>query len=297
MRLEETMMKHLKTLGSSMLALSLPLSGMAFHGGDHFDHGFYVGGAAGVSRLSGDIEQTLFGITHIVLTNITIGTGYLDTSFDAETTRAMGQIQLGYAIAWDWLFVGLEVSLNGSQLHLEQHSQAFGDSYGPTEPPFFDSYDAVRTTITSDADIELNNFEPVADLKLGFNLHNKTYLYGRVGAAFNTIEVHDSITYTQAFFDYFDSAHLNIPQGFRTSESESKVGLRVGVGVEHKFFDQVSVALDYVHTEYGSVSVSHFEDTIIAFSSIESSEFQFGVSDDVDVRRDVVTLGVNYYFR
>jgi len=291
-------MKHLKTWVPSVLALTLPLAAAAHRGGDHFDQGFYFGGSAGISNLTAEINQSLVGTTFILnegFFSSAFDTGYFDTSFHSDSTRGMGQLQLGYALSWGWFFGALEVSVNGSQLNLDQDNVATEYILGPSQPPIFDNFQALETTITSDIDIALNNFEPVADLKLGFTLPTKTYLYGRVGAAFNTIEVHDSVTFTQFFFDYSGN-HKTIPQSFRTSESKDKVALRFGVGIEHKFFDQVSVALDYVHTEYGSVSVSNFEDTIIFGTSERSNDFQFGVSDEVDLTRDVVTLGVNYYF-
>jgi len=288
-----------KRLISTVVALTLPLVSMASHNGNHFDHGFYVGGAAGVSRLTADIDQTVFGSSAVAEAELfTYFVGDFDASSDATTDRGMGQIQAGYAIAWEWLFVGLEVSVNGSQLSADHYHSATSELYS-SNPTAFNGFVRLTPTINSHTNIELNNFEPVADLKLGFTLPTRTHLYARVGAAFNTIELHETVSFDQFFFVPVEP-HLKprlYSQYFRVSESESVVGFRIGAGIEHRFFDRVSVALDYVHTDYDDVSLSQFEDSIIPFKAgVHDDMFQYGASDDVDLTRDVVTLGMNYYF-
>jgi opacity protein-like surface antigen len=276
-------MKNLKILCPTLLAVTLPLAGFAAHDGSHFYQGFYIGGAAGLSRLTADFNQSLsLGYTPFFSDSPPHYLNFDNRSFDQDVSNGMGQAQIGYAVAWEWLFAGLEVSVNGSQLNLKQNNEVF---------IYDDAYEGYGILI-SESNVELHNFEPVVDLKLGFNLSTKTYLYGRVGAAFNTITLNETTIYDQ----YDDCDGCYVSQYFRTSDSDSVVALRFGAGIEHKPFDQVSFALDYVHTDYGNVSTSGSQPTKFLDDEGMPDDLFITNSTQADVVRDVVTFAVNYYF-
>lgn len=274
-------MKKRNLVLPSLVALTLPLAAIAHEEYSHLKQGFYVGAAAGASKLTAAFHQDLYaeyallssgGAYHAV--------GYNDYKFKEDAYRALGQVQVGYALQWEWLYVGLEFSVNGSELNLEQDNQLTTSQ----------AYEGYVGTLSAHTDVQLNNFEPVADLKVGFTLPTRTYLYARLGAAFNTLELTESTTFEQ----YNDIAGRSISQSFTRSDKDSVVGYRLGAGIEHRFYDRVSVALDYVHTDYGQVYTVGQQFT--EFFEPDLNDDRVYDRTRADVTRNIVTLGVNYFF-
>ncbi len=275
-------MKKRNLVLPSLVALTLPLAALAHQDAAQVRHGFYVGAAAGASKLTADFDQTLYadyallsdgGLVHVF--------GYTNQKFKEDAYRALGQIQVGYAIEWEWLYVGLEASLNGSEMKLEQNNTLVNSQ----------EYEGYVGTLSSQSDVQLNNFEPVADLKIGFTLPTRTYLYARLGAAFNTLKLTETTTFEQ----FNELPGFYISQYFRESDTDSVVGFRIGAGIEHRFYDHVSVGLDYVYTDYGQVYTVGHQPTKF-YEGGPDNDYQVYDRTRVDVNRNIITLGVNYFF-
>ncbi len=258
----------------------------------YYHSGFYLGGAIGGNQYLGNTEQELTATYVETFDFLLVTLGNSEQDYEAKSSGFTGQIQLGYAYVNDWFFGALEVSGNGAG------GADFGRNYETKTLNDADGYIAT-ISLSSDMDIELNNFEPVVDLKLGFRVTPNSLLYARVGAAFNEIQLKDTVTFTEltdidAPFDGIPlTSHLDV------SESKSVVGLRLGVGGEHRFTQHLAVTLDYIYTDYGSVDVSGVADTAF-YGPCDNFTCYYDdglfVSDEVDVTRNVVMLGMNYYF-
>ncbi len=192
-----------------------------------------------------------------------------------------GQIQLGYALFGDTFFIAAEISGNGAS-----NSNGLGQD---TETDFYDSFEGITVQLTTDTDINLNSFEPVIDIKPGFKVGINTLLYARVGVAFNEIEIKNKVHFSEDM-----NGDVTFITDREISNSESVAGLRLGAGMEHRFSEHMAVNVDYVYTTYGSVDVSGYGD-IEAYNDAPLSD-ALAISNSVNVSRDMVMIGLNYYF-
>ncbi len=260
------------------------------HTNDSYYHsGFYLGGAVGGNQYLANIENfssaTYEGWN--LNNNYTFGS-YDPLESESKSAGFMGQVQLGYAYINDWFFGALEISGNGST---GSNGMDQDDAYSEYNNA---DYEGTFGLLRSDIDVELNSWEPVVDLKIGFKVTPNSLLYARVGAAFNEITVKSKLNLELDY--YFDEQVLS---SYESTKSDSVVGLRLGVGAEQRFSENLAVSLDYVYTDYGSVDVSSagnaaswddIHDQIIYVEDGLQSD------SEVNVKRNVVMLGMNYYF-
>jgi opacity protein-like surface antigen len=255
----------------------------------YYHSGFYLGGAIGGNQYFANIENFSTG-TYVgwdLDLDYTIGS-YDSLESESKSAGFMGQVQLGYAYINDWFFGALEISGNGSTgSNGMDQDNAYSD---------FNFNEGTFGVLRSDVDVELNSWEPVVDLKIGFKVTPNSLLYARVGAAFNEITVKNKLNLELDY--YFDEQVLS---SHETTKSDSVVGLRLGVGAEQRFSENLAVSLDYVYTDYGSVDVSGSGQSAFWNSVPDPEEIDYlenGLKSDseVNVKRNVVMLGMNYYF-
>ena len=88
------------------------------------------------------------------------------------------------------------------------------------------------------------------DLTMTSSARHATLIYGRIGAAFNRIQVtsDNSITNSvKAFTTTYNTTNL-----LNINSQKNVVGLRVGLGAEHFITKKISAIADYVFTWYGN---------------------------------------------
>lgn len=125
------------------------------------------------------------------------------------------------------------------------------------------------------------------DIKQGFNLNFKT------GYAIGNWLPYVTAGLTVASMDYMKGCsqdptnyYNDCPAPFESTSEDTRVGYNVGVGVEWKFSDSFSTALEYRYTDLGE------SDAYISTNSNVASESYSRFKTDFEE----VTLRVNYYF-
>jgi opacity protein-like surface antigen len=256
------------------------------HTNDSYYHsGFYLGGAIGANQYLANTESNVYAAYESTTFSLLLELGsYDDLETESKALGFMGQAQLGYAYINDWFFLAGEISGNGTT----------GSNNLDQDTPYAtsNSLEGTFTLLRSDLDIELNSWEPVVDIKIGFKVTPNSLLYARVGAAFNEIQVKEKLNLDINYFEAFD-----VLSSLESTHSDSVVGLRLGVGGEHRFSENLAATLDYVYTDYGSVNVSGMGDSSYYYQGdIETFEDGLAFDSEVNVKRNVVMLGMNYYF-
>lgn len=145
------------------------------------------------------------------------------------------------------------------------------------------------------------------DLRPGILLSPDTLLYGRVGAAFNTLKItSDSINMGSYVFPVFfnRSLQLNTASALVASDSKDVTGLRLGAGLEQYLGYNIAIEADYIYTNYGDINVNSIGNSI-------GGEIILGEGDDliphtipggfvnhtkVDVTSNAALVGLTYYF-
>ncbi len=207
-----------------------------------------------------------------------------DSYQEANDTSTVWAGRLGYgtniydSIAW----LGLEIFGNLANREVENDSFKIHPSL---------------VEVMSDTQASLNNGEYGIDLKPGVLLGSSSLLYARIGAAFNILRVNSEVFGDNNPYHY----HTYLPLNLNLQESKHVTGLRLGLGFEQKVSCQLSFALDYIYTTYGSISNSGSGYNVYeefnnngrtsphAYASLNTS------NEAENVKTNAVMLGVNYY--
>ncbi len=125
------------------------------------------------------------------------------------------------------------------------------------------------------------------DGRFGFLLRPLTLIYGRLGAEWTKIEIHERTTLIGHSLN--DSFHISL-----SSKKDSKAGahLRAGLGIEQRLNRCFSLKLDYLFTRYGRRSP---KGEVFALSSL-GNPIDLENHSKVRIRNHALTLGLCYYF-
>lgn len=268
------------TLSLPLLVLStLPLAALAHE--SHYHSGFYMGGGLGGSQYVADFDNDI---------NVNYGDAYGDPQSvstpdhsQLQEYGAVGQFQVGYAYFHGAFFIAGEFGLNVNSTIYNFEQDLTVNNVGS----YVDTY---YVTLASNPELEFNNIEPTLDIKPGFRMTPNSLIYLRFGMAYNELELKNQINFIDNIVGP-DAQYY--AKSLKISDSDSGLFFRMGVGVEQKFSDKVAVSLDYIHTNYGSVTASGVTNTPAFGGDVING---FTASQSVDVKRDDVLFTVNYYF-
>lgn len=233
---------------------------------------YYAGGAGGMVNYSADINQNSAEILEFASPPPAIT--MIPSSGHIKESTIAGQLQFGLGYKHHHWYLAAEASGQFSDGDIGEMSPTFALHMSP----FINSIQNIGA--------KLNSFELAVDLKPGFYLSPRTLVYGRVGAAFNELEVHQSFS--------FQSDEVNVHDIASISESDNVVGLRLGLGVEHNIYDELTIFLDYVYTQYPDESLN-FSQTldIVELGVIANIDNNFEYSG---INKQSIMLGFNYYW-
>ena len=255
------MRKSLVCLGV-LLSLMHPLVGF---------EGFYVGGSAGtnatIGRQTGDVVAQ-FSTTDPIFFP-------MDLSADLFNGNAEGSLYAGYGRQWQCLYGGLEGFVRYSHPHLTFHRQHLHD-----ERP------SLIFNRESSTELSVGPWHYGLDGRAGFLVNPCTLLYGRIGVEWALIKL-DS----DARFNGFVGSQI-IDISLSTAQQKRSAYLRLGAGIEKQLNSCFSLKVDYLYTDYGSISV---KDQTTGISSA-GNFLALADSTQVHLKNHAVSLGLSYYF-
>jgi opacity protein-like surface antigen len=244
--------------------------------------GFYGGLSAGVSlnvshqQVDADTATNLFGVVLFAEQSYHVNTIALGD------TAAKGALYFGYGNVWE-NFYYLSAELFADLSHYS--SKTSGDNIyiipPPSLPPSSDELNISNSTVS-----DLSSVQYGIDLRPGVLISRDTLLYARIGVANAHLKL-ESTTGAEDLILAGASSALPL------SASKSVTALRLGAGVEYRFYRCLGLRFDYIFTNYGSLSVEGSTTTIGSFGI-----FNFSTQSDASakVTDHTVMLGLSYYF-
>lgn len=239
---------------------------------------WYAGLAGGVGFNSAEIDHLTETTTSDKNGQI-FSQGFIPYTGDTQQFSGVGQAQVGAGLRSHMFYLGVELLAqvtNGDFGTISDQIHFTG-----LTPDVPDSALAYHTSLN------MNVFEPAFDLKPGVFLSKNTMLYGRIGAAVNTLTLEQNAHYNL----------VNNASEFTENDSTSStvVALRAGLGIEHHLHDRFNVFMDYVYTDYGDISLDTQTDEQLF---IGETELFFDIdtfNTASDVTKQIIMLGFNYY--
>ncbi len=259
------------------------------HDNDDFD-GIYMGIAAGGLATLSEFKNNPTLALYDTLGN-EFFSGFLgddsNNTLDAKQydISGTGEIRLGYgkSIA-DWpIWLGLEIFGNLGDRDVTD-SEQFNTLLEVEDPEEI----IVNTDFSNKTTVSLNDAEFGIDLRPGIFLSEDTLLYGRIGAAFNELELSTHTIFDNEFIGEIDDSFTS---SVHAKNSDNVTALRLGVGLEQKILSQLSVTFDYIYTDYGDISAHNTN-----FQPVESgNSSETTISSNAAVKTHAVLLGINYF--
>lgn len=242
---------------------------------------YYAGLAGGGAYHSAQLERNSSNFVSSPLSPDPVSQSSLPYSGNIDEFAAIGQLQVGVGLRYEFLYLGLEA--------LGQLSNGdFGSAQGEFDLIGVPSSGFPSSIFAFDSHLQTNDVEPAIDFKPGLFLSDDTLLYGRIGAAWNEVSLTDTA--------HYDLVNHGVIFDASSTQSESVLALRLGLGVEHYLREQFTVFMDYTYTNYGDMSLTRNEN----LSAIIGEEFplDFAITDNSnasDINKQAVMLGFNYY--
>lgn len=232
-------------------------------------NGFYVGIGGGAT----------FGDTTLQLTNFLNRPGrtntFLTNKNSAFSNNGLGVAFIGYGHAFQSFYLGGELGGSLSNgIRTTTHSLAQQEVGFPT--PFI---------VSNASSMHLKDYEFTIDARPGFLVTASTLVYGRIGAAFNRINLNSA---SQFQFSTPTSAQA-VLLPYNTSHSET--GLRLGLGFEKMFTSHLSLRGDYIFTDYGKLNGKG----IVPFPFLGPT-VTFSNATRLKVQTHTVLASLSYYF-
>lgn len=243
---------------------------------------YYAGVSAGSAYSEVNLYKRQQNVTSAVSDGTVEAINYFNSATDVQRFSGLGAVQFGLGYTYERMYLGLEIS-----------GQFSNGSFGSADNVFHfngENDETPNSESNGETHLRMSDFEPTIDLMPGFFLTENSLLYLRVGAAFNRIKLKDlehnnSINnrpgVTPSVFD------------ITTSASEDVVALRLGLGLEHRLTEKLSIRMDYAYTQYGDIEASsHIIEP--ALNGVLQLDIHNRVKAE-DINKQTVMLGVNYY--
>ncbi len=275
-------------LKGSLVVLAVCAIQSAYAHEASFKDGVYVAGSIGArwTEFEWDgqgVSSALDAEPELLVTDI------YSLSGNKNDTQFAGSVAAGYQVVDKRLYLGFEVA--GT---FGANNESIASRETPFEVNDFD--DDGDTTMSgifnTGAKVTLDGSEFDIDLKPGYLITRNFLVYGRVGAAFNKLEMQSSGYWYEknnwGSYTYTEDSD---------KQSENVVGIRLGLGLEYLFNEHLGVTADYLYTYYGTID-STLSGIETYYSEGEydlhaSSGFNFS---EVKVYTQTAMLGLAYHF-
>jgi opacity protein-like surface antigen len=239
--------------------------------------GFYAGADIGASQAS-------FKKNQLVNLDVSIlGTPIIDIPIgnkkNLSDTSILGNLDIGFSKVFKLLYLGVEANVDFQNIQVE-NAPALQEQVSNFTLPF-------------ETEVKLKN-EFALTFNPGIVLNKTTLFYGKVGPAWGRFSVDGTANYSQTFGSPGPQATAS------TQFSDNnfyKCGLRLGVGIEQYVSEHMTLKLEFVSTDYGTIHSG--TPTTGAVSVSEPGVDVTGLlsnSDQIKARNSSVLFGFNYRF-
>jgi outer membrane immunogenic protein len=260
---------------SGVLLLTSPVAkSFAEEGNSPRWDGFYMGLTAGYSAAKFDMKSTTPAIGGYSIPNGT----YFTFPGNAANVSASGSGSLLSNNAIAGGVFGYNLRIGNSQLAgVELDLSALGANKTTTHATAYISgtaaaYNSPQTTFRTNAD----NFSALA-IKFG-TIVDDTLFYVKGGPAISMISFNSNFSDSKSYES--------------NNRSETKLGWMLGLGVEHKIQNNISIKADYLHAEFGPVSNTSYNLRETGVANFPNQPFQSSLKTSLDMLR----VGVNMHF-
>jgi opacity protein-like surface antigen len=257
-------------------------------------NGFYAGLSLGGMQTAADVTSfdsaTYFGPGDEI--------AILKNSFGQTAIKKNGftsSEDVGYGFERAPYYLGAEVFANegcGSCSLAANHTASHSTPAIPGD----------SAILNSQPNVKLNCFEYGIDALPGVVVAPETLVYGRVGIAFNSLDLAHNNTFTQT--NSLFPTPVSVVSTLNTDEKKNVTGLRLGLGVEEYLGDHFAANIDYIYTDYGRINTNGVTGahSIIAVADgtlnpvIVTVPNGFVSNAKADVSSQAVMIGMKYYF-
>ncbi len=283
----------IKKCALGLSAMLLATVGMAVESSKSNFCGFYTGGSAGGSFKSSGL---IVSNNRTLIVDRQDSTLVIPNNTSAEHAQrknsAVAALYAGYGYVYQDLYFGVEGSLNYANYNAKSNKTS-ADSVRAfdSDSPDLVSFDINNSNSTL-VKTKLRKLEPTIDFRPGLLLSPNMIMYGRIGATFNKIsvtsEINDSSTTTSQGLTYPINSSLSAQQ------NKNKVGLRLGLGLEHNLCDNATIRVDYVHTHYRGLRSNS---KIQRIANVVGDRLTTSSTATVkSISNNAIMLGVSYYW-
>jgi len=257
--------------------------------------GPYVGVGAGWLQARGNINESALvtsPLFTLMLPASLTSSNYQTGNKTANTI--VGSLSLGYNYqVKDSIFLAGEASISAlpSKMLSISNTTGIANSVG-----FGPSINAGY--LSSQTDVNLSNLQYALDLRPGFVSRFEALFYGRIGVGFTRVNLNNN-----------NLLDTGIPAGFATLATQFNLpvsthkymnGLRLGLGAEKHLNKQFSVFVDYVHTNYGRISLNGIRTASVLsvpfFNSYTVPSSTFTSQASASLSTNQLEFGARYYF-
>lgn len=227
--------------------------------------GFYAGVGVGFENLQANDSVSLNGSVTGVLNQVS------PYSVNLTDESVMGGIHVGYSKVMQHMFLGgLEARANILNL----------------KTPFDTNYAAQPIGFTLDSDSSLKlNYDFSLLMKLGWVMQPNALIYGLIGPTWGHFKRSSDTNFSITNPVFFLASSEN------DSESDYQIGWSAGLGFEYLITPQMSLALEYLHSDYGTLDSIDLT-TVLLDEPIGS----LSMNDAFNAKTDTMSLRFSYYF-
>ena len=308
---------RLAAIGVGAFAFAAPAAAQngswsGFHiglNGTGYQQHMSMSGTANLDQLSGLFVPNR-GIVIVPGTTFSLAPGGQYTSLTSQSTRNKTTASIGAQAGFDWQFGGV---VAGAEADIQGTRRSTTSVYNFQVPP---------TALTPTSNVTLQRTARISTewslrARLGAAIGSSTLVYATGGLAGARVR----FTNTDTFFDPGGPGPLNSINGQQTtvgqanfgpsgptvttgSFSKTKVGWTAGGGLEERIGAHLSLALEYRHTELGTVSYA-LNQSIISQGAVitdtlgNHASVQPNISSSttrVKLRSDSIGIRLNFRF-
>ncbi len=242
--------------------------------------GFYIGGVVGgtkakVSNNENTDELIIVAGTEIQHISQDSAGNYADSSW-------IGGPELGFGMVFaQHYYLGLEGVAQFESIESKRSSTVL-----PTP--------ATNIVYNHSTQAKLSN-ELAVTFNPGIVINKTTLLYGKIGPTWGRFSSSGALD----FREDFQGQGIAGNQVNFDEDAAYKVGLRLGLGIEHYFMDHLSLKLEYLNSNYGQINSGKVHSAPVLLNGVVdpiAAGSMGSIQDKLRFRNNTVMLGFNYHF-
>lgn len=244
--------------------------------------GFYVTGRLGamIPSLPGDntyISDSYTGKSATInMPTLTASQPNQSNATDATLAMGAGKIFANH------VYLGIEGIIEWSKKDINSF---LNHDFRPTSVSINGQ---IPDQINHNLTLNMRNFEPAIDAKVGMLMPYHFLPYIRAGVAYNKVdyEVSDQLTYFNR-----NNSRETISLNFKDDKG-FKGNLRLGAGIEYQYSENNTFSLNYIYTYYGKFNISKTQTTVDSANNLVT------LSDmsRLTLKSNMLSIGYTHYF-